>query len=87
MALAGSRWLDFTKATKGAGLAALAAQLGVHPAQAMAFGDNYNDAPMLDWVGWPYIMRRAAPELRARYPVAERPEPVIESLLDGTLER
>ena len=37
---------------------------------------------MLDWVGRPYVMRGADPALRALYPAADRPEPVIEALLN-----
>ena len=48
----------------------------------MAFGDNYNDVPMLDCVGHPYLMRTAADPLRRRYPTqCARPEDVLESIL------
>lgn len=36
----------------------------------MAFGDNYNDLPMLELAGRPYLMESAAEELRARFPSA-----------------
>ena len=47
----------------------------------MAFGDNYNDTPMLDAVGHPYLMSSAAEPLRQRYITqCPRPEDVLETL-------
>lgn len=65
-AIAGVGWVDLTLADKGAGLAQLCQALGIELEEVMAFGDNYNDLPMLERVGRPYIMESAAPELRAR---------------------
>ena len=67
VAIAGENWVDFTLGNKGSGLRALCAHLGVELADVAAFGDNYNDLPMLDIVGHPYIMNSAAPELLARF--------------------
>ncbi len=67
-AVAGEKWLDFTLADKGVGLRRLCAALGVPLEQVMAFGDNYNDLPMLELAGRPYLMESAAEELRARFP-------------------
>jgi len=67
-AVAGAEWLDFTLADKGSGLADLCRALGVAMEDVMAFGDNYNDLPMLEQVGRPYLMESAAPALRARVP-------------------
>ena len=83
VALAGRRWLDVNACTKATGLAALCGLVGIQPREVMAFGDNFNDQPMLDWVGRPYVMRGADPALRALYPAADRPEPVIEALLNA----
>ena len=80
-AIAGKCWLDFTLADKATGICALCQSLGIEAEDVMAFGDNYNDAPMLDAVGHPYLMCGAAPALRARYPVqCQRPEDVMETL-------
>ena len=49
--------------TKGTGLAALAARLGVGRDEVMAVGDNFNDRDMLDWAGCGVVMGNAAPEL------------------------
>lgn len=68
-AVAGESWLDFTLADKGLGAARLCQALGIGLEDVMAFGDNYNDVPMLERVGHPYLMANAAPELRARFPV------------------
>ena len=67
-AVAGERWLDFTLADKGAGLRGLCASLGIPLEEVMAFGDNYNDLPMLELVGHPWLMEGAAAELKARFP-------------------
>ncbi len=67
-AVAGAEWLDFTLADKGSGLADLCRVLGIAMEDVMAFGDNYNDLPMLEQVGQPYLMENAAPALRAKIP-------------------
>lgn len=81
VAVAGAAWLDFTLSDKGAGIRALCGDLGVTPAEVMAFGDNYNDVPMLEAVGHPCLMASAAPPLRQRFPVqCRRVEDVLEML-------
>lgn len=83
-AVAGPYWIDTTLANKGTGVRALCAALGIEPAAVMAFGDNYNDVPMLDLVGVPYIMETAAAPLRARYPRrTARPEDALRAFLAG----
>lgn len=66
-AIAGENWLDFTLADKGKGLRQLCAALGMKLSEVAAFGDNYNDLPMLNLVGQPYIMDNAVPDLRRRF--------------------
>lgn len=66
-AVAGEKWLDFTLADKGAGIRALCRTLGISTEEVMAVGDNYNDLPMLNLVGEPYIMERASSELKGRF--------------------
>lgn len=67
MAEAGPIWLDFTLADKGAGLRGLCRSLGVDLAETMAFGDNWNDVPMLEAAGTPWLMASAVPALRERF--------------------
>lgn len=67
-AVAGTAWLDFTLADKGTGLKQLCRVLDIPPEQVMAFGDNFNDAPMLRVAGRPYIMEGAHPSLREEFP-------------------
>ncbi len=55
-AIAGEKWLDFTLADKGSGLKALCSALGITTAETAAFGDNFNDLPMLSSVGEAYII-------------------------------
>lgn len=66
-AVAGSAWLDFTLADKGLGLRRLCGALNINLDEVMAFGDNYNDLPMLELAGHPWMMDSAAEELRARF--------------------
>lgn len=67
MAVAGPIWLDFTLADKGAGLRGLCRSLGIDPEDAMAFGDNWNDVPMLEAAGTSWLMENADPLLRAQF--------------------
>lgn len=81
-AVAGPFWIDTTLSNKGTGLLALCGALGIRPGEVMAFGDNYNDVPMLDLVGQPYIMQSAAEALRERYPAhTPRPEDTLRGFL------
>lgn len=82
VAVAGECWVDLTLADKGSGLAQLCAALGIAAAEVMAFGDNYNDVPMLEWAGRPYLMENAAQALRERFPVqCRRVAEVLEELV------
>ena len=49
--------------SKAATLAALCDRLGIAPDEVAAFGDMPNDLEMLRWVGMPYVMADAHPEL------------------------
>ncbi|HEU4769058.1 MAG TPA: Cof-type HAD-IIB family hydrolase [Pyrinomonadaceae bacterium] len=51
-------------ASKGAGVAATAAELGVAPGEIMAIGDNYNDLEMLLFAGTGVVMANAPLSLR-----------------------
>jgi hypothetical protein len=68
MACAGPTWWDFNNANKGDGLIALCEALGVDPAETVAFGDNWNDVPMLEAAGTGYIMSTSSAELCALFP-------------------
>lgn len=84
MAEAGPIWLDFTLSDKGTGLRGLCRSLGVETAEVMAFGDNWNDVPMLETAGVPWLMRSAAPALRERFPrQCESVLEVLEAVLRG----
>jgi Cof subfamily protein (haloacid dehalogenase superfamily) len=52
------------EASKGAGVAAAAAELGITRDEVMAVGDNLNDLEMLHYAGVPVVMQNAEPELR-----------------------
>lgn len=66
-AVAGEKWLDFTLADKGTGIRALCRTLDISTEEVMAIGDNYNDLPMLELVGRPYMMERASSELKDQF--------------------
>lgn len=53
------------EASKGAGLAAVAAEQGLGHEQVMAVGDNFNDLEMLEWAGTGVLMGNADPGLHA----------------------
>ena len=67
VAVAGQARLDFTLADKGTGIRQLCAALDVPQSDVMAFGDNYNDLPMLEAVGHPILMEGALAELLSRF--------------------
>ena len=50
---------------KASGLAELAAERGIDPADVVAFGDMPNDVPMLTWAGRSYAMADGHPEALA----------------------
>jgi hypothetical protein len=79
---AGQLWVDFTISSKGTGIVVLCDLLGIDPQDVMAFGDQYNDQPMLDLVGYPVIMDNAPEPLRQRYPYHCRR---VEEYLEGML--
>ncbi len=67
MAIAGHEWLDFTLSDKGTGLDDICRAAAIDPKDVMSFGDNYNDLPLLEKVGHPYIMENACAALRERF--------------------
>jgi Cof subfamily protein (haloacid dehalogenase superfamily) len=54
------------EASKGAGLAATAAEQGLTRDEVMAVGDNFNDLEMLEYAGTGVLMGNADPTLRER---------------------
>lgn len=53
------------QASKGAGLAAIANEYGIAPADVMAIGDNYNDLEMLTFAGTGVVMANSDVELHS----------------------
>lgn len=81
-AIAGHEWLDFTLSDKGTGLRDICTATGIDPRDVMSFGDHYNDLPLLEKVGHPYIMDNAPAPLRERFEHhCRRVEPVLEAFL------
>lgn len=84
VAIAGEHWVDLTLADKGRGLSRLCTALGIGAEEVMVFGDNYNDVPMLEWAGCPYLMENAAPALRSQFPNrCRRVAEVLEGLVSS----
>lgn len=67
-AVAGAVWLDFMSADKGQGLAALCRHLDISLSNVTAFGDNFNDQPLLALAGDPRLMSTAPEALLAQFP-------------------
>lgn len=64
----GLGWVEITppNVDKGTGLAIVAAELGVDPAEVLVFGDMPNDIPMFKWAGWRRVaVENAHPALMA----------------------
>jgi len=60
-------YLEFMRAgvNKGVALAQVAGRLGIDAARCAAFGDSYNDIPMLEWAGLGVAMGDARPQVKA----------------------
>lgn len=85
VALSGEKWLDFTVADKGWGLKELCRTLGISMEETIAFGDNFNDLPMLESSEHPWIIRGSALEAagwggKNGFAVTERVETVLAGL-------
>jgi len=52
--------------TKGFALAEWAQRRGIAQQEVMAIGDNWNDREMLEFAGFPVVMRNSIPELQRR---------------------
>lgn len=81
----GNIWIDFIApgSNKGTALNALLDLFHVKPEECMAFGDQYNDVEMLQFVGTSYAMSNAAPGISyySTY-VTDSVEDVLEDLVD-----
>ena len=64
--VSGSLYLDFMdlKVSKGNAMKQIQQSMNILPEECMAFGDNYNDIPMLDSVGHAYVMEMAVDDIK-----------------------
>lgn len=80
----GNIWIDFIApgTNKGAALKHLLEQLQIKPEECIAFGDQYNDVEMLQFVGTSYSMTNSAPGI-SRYSthITDTVEEVLKDLL------
>lgn len=67
--ISGTRFLDTmdTTADKGVGIREIQEMLGITEEETMAFGDYYNDEPLLDAAGYAFIMQGAPDDLKEKY--------------------
>lgn len=84
--VSGLHWIDVLPlgVNKGTAMAALGRELGIEVADMAAFGDNLNDAELLDLVGHPFLMASGRIELRSlneRIRVCESVHGELERLL------
>lgn len=63
-------WVDIMDKTadKGVALKRLQEMFGAGREETMAFGDFYNDVPLLDQADYRFVMENAPEDLKARYP-------------------
>lgn len=87
---AGNEWLDFMNIgiDKGSGIRHLVEHLGIDLADVAAFGDTYNDIPMLDIVGHSYVMANAAEHMHAhgRFLAPSNNEAGVLTVIDRIVE-
>jgi len=65
--ISGALYLDFMAkgVSKGSGIESLQRYFGISPRECIAFGDNYNDVPMLDRVCQSFVMEKADAGVKA----------------------
>lgn len=66
--VSGEHWVDVmaSATNKGEGMRRIQRELGITPAQTMAFGDFLNDCEMMDAAEWSFAMDNSHPQLRAK---------------------
>lgn len=76
--VSGRCWFDFGTASKETGIRALMQEMGLAREEVVAFGDQFNDASMLDAVGHPFLMENAPEGLKNRgYRLCRKVLPVL----------
>lgn len=87
--VSGDVWIDIMPKgiDKGQGLRALGRHLDIDPAQMLAIGDNYNDAEMLQTVGFSYVVANANPGVvpYAKYRTASNQEYGVSQVIEAVL--
>lgn len=64
--IAGEHWIDISplETNKGKAVRQVKEKLGITSEEVMIFGDQLNDAPMMQEAKWSYAMKNANPELK-----------------------
>jgi Cof subfamily protein (haloacid dehalogenase superfamily) len=88
--VSGKNWLDISniKANKGNALTKLQKQLGVTPAETMAFGDYNNDLKMLEKAAYSYAMKNAHPNVKkiANYETLSNEDRGVDFILEKLIK-
>ncbi|MCX2454885.1 HAD family hydrolase [Lacticaseibacillus nasuensis] len=89
VSVSGDVWIDLMPRDidKGHGLRVLGEHLGIAPAEMLAIGDNYNDAEMLQTVGYSYVVANANPGVRqyAKYATASNEDYGVSQVIEAVL--
>lgn len=89
VAVCDTAWIDIMNkgVDKGAALRILGQACSVSPSQMMAFGDSYNDIPMLEVVAHSYVVKNASPGMQqhARFLAESNDDYGVLRVMDGIL--
>lgn len=85
-------WVDImdTSADKGIAIRQVQSMLKVTKEETMAFGDFYNDVPLLDQAGYAFVMANGTDDLKAKYPyqaASNNEDGVTKAIKEWVLDR
>lgn len=84
--VSGNIWLDMLskETNKGAALSCLTKKRSILPSECLAFGDNFNDIEMLQFVGESYAMDHAHAEVKAHAThTCHKVETILKEILEN----
>ena len=85
-------WVDImdTSADKGIAIRQVQSMLKVTKEETMAFGDFYNDVPLLDQAGYAFVMANGTDDLKEKYPyraASNNEDGVTKAIKEWVLDR
>jgi len=81
--------MDIT-ADKGLAIKQVQSMLNVTKEETMAFGDFYNDIPLLDQAGYAFVMANGTDDMKAKYPyhaASNNEDGVTKAIKEWVLDR